>query len=205
MGNGLIVGGFLNRGSTGVSSFSPTIYGRQAAVNYVVYAFGDTETIDFPAGAGSGCDIVLYATASDIELRVSAAATGNVAVDEEWYDTSGTPGDAGSGYVTIFKLNERTDVTVNIYTSNQTVGFGDGVTFSDQGTWTDDDKSTFFNPTNATNYGSTVDCDSSQTVPGSDADQGYFTLQFTFRKTGYNDYTISFQAFAQSQCTYDSI
>lgn len=199
---GMLIGGFLSQSSPG---FNPTVDGREAAVNHVLEVYGE----DYVFGGNSTADasgrIYIWATASDIVIKVGGNASGNVSTDVLWWDNDSPSNSAtaadyspASGGTTIFSLGERTGVTVNIYTSNETTGFG-SPTFPEMGTWTDDDKSTFFNPTNSTAYGGGVDCDASASMgAGPDSHQGFRTLQFTFRKTGYSDYTISFQAYVEA-------
>ena len=186
-----------------VINFSPTISARQAGAGNAVDSFAEdfnfdpgTSTADAQAG------LWLYCTASDCFVRCGGDAGGNVIADVSWYNPAGVDqGDPGlhTGVgTTIFQLGVRPD-SVNIFTSQQTVDIGTcSFPTSIGSAWTDDNKSTFFNPTNDTKYGKFATCGSGVGGGGLDADGGTFELQFTFRKSGYVDYTITFQAQVRS-------
>jgi len=175
------------------SSFAPTVGCREAVAGYVVDSTGDdVDTIGSVAQGRSG--IWVFNTGSDIEIRVGATAVGNFEADDNWYDelgaNQGDPGvDTGVG-TTVFNLNDASGVTVNIYTVSTTVVTGTP-SFSAIGTYTDDDKSTFFSPTASTKYGKRVDADALSFGGGANSEHGHFEIQITFRKSGYADYTIN--------------
>jgi hypothetical protein len=100
--------------------------------------------------------------------------------------SEGTPGTDEN----IFLLGERPD-TVNIYTAALT----DSEPDVDQvaiGSFTDDDKITFFNPTNGVNYG--YELQVAAVDPGDKNQLGRMTLKFTFRKAGFIDLSVLFRS-----------
>lgn len=186
------------------SAFNPTNSGRIDANGYVVYA----NDIDFEISPGSAsasdtAAMWVIQTATDCFIRVGRATAGD---GDNWYNTGGTgQGDPGAWTgtgTTIFQLNEQCD-TVNIYNSNDN-SINGTPTFSVVGTsYTSDDKTTFFAPTQDTKYGRRVICSAFQSGFGSDQETGECTMQFTFRKSGYDDYTITFRSRANATASVD--
>lgn len=179
-----------------------SIFARQAAAGDALYVNASEFIFDGIASVDSRAYVWVVKTATTCQIRLSEYHTDSATPN--WYDTTGTPqGDPGnySGtYAVAFDLNAIPD-TINIYTSNSTTLFGTP-SFPAIGSWTDDNKSTFFNPTQDVLYGRYVDCNA-VAGPGFDVDteQGHTTLQFTFRKAGYTDYTISFKVQARAYAT----
>jgi hypothetical protein len=139
-------------------------------------------------------EVYLWATATDVEIRIEGSAGGSNTEECEWFDENGVSQGTTSplSATTIFKYGSRTGVTVNIYTSNSGLP-SDGCSRVKRGTFTDDDKSTFFNPTNSTKYGYQLDCEARDPPNGSPQSGGtIMQIQFTFKKAGASDYTITF-------------
>ena len=129
---------------------------------------------------------------------------------EKWYNTvgadQGDPGTYSGTGTSILSLGVVPD-SVNIYTQDTEVhqgsgGGSTGMTFVDYGVFTDDDKSTFFDPADATKYGKYAYAhnESSQLV---NATEGYTVVQFTFRKAGLDDLTYTFRAYARAEASYE--
>jgi hypothetical protein len=194
---GMLVGGFADVGFDS-GGFAPEIIGRE------YFSFGDRVVratgvdADEPTStAEAHAELVIWNTGSDIEVRISGNGGGGTTEEVEWWDdlgvSQGTSSPALSA-TTVFKLNEVTGVTVNIYTVED--GLTTGMSRVKRGTFTDDDKTTFFSPTASTEYGYQLDAEATDPPGlGETADAAdTMVLQFTFRKTGYADYTINFGA-----------
>lgn len=186
-----------------VSVFSPTLSGRLDANGYVVYANDqDFQLAPTDAFADDRAAIWVIQTATDCFIRVGRWISGN---GDQWYNTGGTgqgdPGTYTGTGTTVFQLNEQCD-SVNIYNSldNSITGTP---TFTAIGSYTSDDKVTFFAPTQDTKYGRYVWADAEELGIGTDTQIGEVTLQFTFRKSGYGDYTVTFRGRARAVATAD--
>lgn len=183
--------------------WNEAIYARQAAAGNALYVYASEFVFEGIANVDARAYVWLVKTATTCQIRLSEYHTDS-GLGINWYDTTGTgqgdPGNYSSTYAVAFDLNAIPD-TVNIYTSNSTTVLGTP-SFPQIGSWTDDNKSTFFNPTQDVKYGRYVSCNA-QAGPGfdNDTEQGYSTLQFTFRKAGYTDYTISFKYEARAYAT----
>lgn len=185
--------------------FAPTIDGRVDADGIVEYSFeSDFEISPLDAYADDRAVIWLIKTSTDCFVRVGRWQGGDPF--DEWYNGVGTAqGDpglyTGTG-TTVFTLNEVPD-TVNIYNKQDTTTTGSPV-FTAYGTsYTSDDKTTFFNPTQDAKYGRYVDCSSAITGLGTDTHEGETTLQFTFRSSGKDDYTVTFRVRCKTTATVE--
>lgn len=140
-------------------------------------------------------EVYIWATATDVEIRITGSAGGSTTEECEWFDENGVSQGTTSplSATTIFKYGSRTGVTVNIYTSNSGLP-SDGCSRAKRGTFTDDDKTTFFNPTNSTKYGYELDCEARDPPfdPPPQSGGTIMQIQFTFKKSGASDYTITF-------------
>lgn len=159
---------------------------------YVVKAWGD----DLTEGSSSSTartELCIKTTASETYVICNANGTGNGGgVDEAWYiPTDSDQGAPGTDEV-IFTLGERID-SCNIYTA--AVDEDAANVRTPLGTFTDDDKSTFFNPSDATLYGTRIVCTAMDSGGGPDTQFGGMTMQFTFRKTGFTDLTLTFKGY----------
>ena len=189
----------------GTTDFAPTISGRYlmgspiVTTDLVVYSVGS----DFDIGPNGtaisqGASAVwLIKSATDCFIRVAADAAPGT---DNWYNTGGTaqgdPGTRTGTGTTVFQLNDIPD-TVNIYnvvdtTTVPTPDYGNN--FSGATAYTSDDKVTFFDPSQDSKYGRGIVCDAeciNESFCG-DTEDGRSVIQFTFRKSGKNDYTITF-------------
>lgn len=193
--------------ATGVASsnFSPTIYGRIYANGIVAYALD----IDFqfdpgPASAANHSAVWVIQTATSCFIRVGRWVN---SAGTTWYNTTGaSQGDPGAYTgvgTTVFDLGEQCD-SVNIYNSGDTQTLGTSTFSNPFGTsYTSDDKTTFFAPTQDSKYGRRVASSAFQSGFGSDIEDGKTRLQVTFRKSGYPDYTIEFEVRARAQADVD--
>lgn len=179
---------------------TPTVLGQTTSQGSGVLAFAQASESIYPppGGAGASADIAIWVItdANNCYIRVAADTNGGSFEDSGWYaptnvDQGQLTAIAGAG-TTVFTLGLRPD-SINIYTVAQTIN-GDGVSLGAIGSYTNDNKVSFFSPTNSVKYGLQMDC-SSQTDPpsGTDFDIGDFTVQITFRKAGYHDYTITYK------------
>lgn len=188
--------------SGGGADFNPTILGDSWGVkgDNVVYAYSE----ELEGTNTARTELWLISSGSDIELRVSGFWNGDPLYSEaEWYnpdhvsqgapDTDRTPG------TTVFQLGDRSGVTVNLYTvPGGDSGGTQNLDWDKIGSFTDDDKSTFFNPTDSTDYGYRLTALATATYPDP---AGAEALQITFRKAGYNDFTITMEC--NSDAFYD--
>lgn len=191
-----------------VTEFDPTISGRVEANGDVVYSTWSDFAISPSSAYSEGeAGIWLIQTATDCFIRVGANGTGDFGT-ENWYDTGGTgqgdPGLLTSAGTTVFQLNELAD-TVNIWNKadNSTQGTPSFSNTTGGTGYTSDDKTTFFSPTQSAKYGRKVLCISAQSGTGTTTEEGNFDIQFTFRKGGKNDYTITFQGHSKAVATVD--
>lgn len=188
----------------GASDFTPTLYGDaySRASSSVVSADGE-ETNKGPANADADTTIWLITSAGEMELRVQADWGGDTG-DGTWWDElgvdQGAPDNNRIPGTLIFELGDRTGVTVNIFTTFQNLD--SSAVLTKIGTFTDDDGITFFNPTNATDYG--WDLDASASDPGDTTVDATQRTRFTFRKAGFNDYVIEFQQEAHATASDES-
>lgn len=185
------------------TGFSPTISGRIDANGIVVYG-NDVDFAIFPADASAGDRAAIWViqTSTNCFIRVGRWISGN---GDTWYNTVGvSQGDpglyTGTG-TTVFELGEQCD-SVNIYNSNDNTtdapSAQGSVTYIAIGSYTSDDKTTFFAPTQDTKYGRQVYAQETETGIGFNTAVGEVTVQFTFRKSGYDDYTITFRGRARA-------
>lgn len=186
--------------------FSPIIYGRVHADGYVCLS----DWLEFalsPASASATADVGIWliATADNCYVRCGVQGSGDFGI-EQWYNTSGTgqgdPGTIGSTGATVFELGAVPD-TVNIYNANDNTIAGAPSFTNVSGTYTSDDKSTFFSPTTSTKYGRRCNTSAFQSGFGTDTETGEVTIQFTFRKSGETDYTVTFRGRATSEASVD--
>lgn len=190
-------------------AFLPTQSGRHSAVGFVVDSRGLDSVLSPGTSVAQGaCEIWLVTDASDCYIRVAATAVGNSIADDSWYDTAsvdqGDPGNVGTSGTVVYQLNERPD-SVNIYNAadNTVVGTPTFGNVTGGTAYTSDDKSTFFNPTDALKYGRKVDSDAVQSGFGVKTTDGNFDIQFTFRKAGYKDLTITFNGDGYARAEVD--
>lgn len=206
-----VCGGMANAAAK-ITVFNPTILGRTSATspssNYVVYmASSDFELAPGTAVATGTSAVWLIKTSTDCFIRVGGNTS--PAGTEQWYNTGGTqqgdPGlQTGTG-TNVFQLNQVPD-TVNIYNKldNNTLGTCSFTNTSGGTSYTSDDKSTFFNPTQDAKYGRMVVAAASCTGGFcNDVDDGYTQVQFTFRKSGLDDYTVTFTARGRGNATVE--
>ena len=183
--------------SGGDQYFAPTVYGRISSAGILVLGQGEDYELDPGTSSCHGrAGIWLWRTGGDIYIRCGCWGDGNVIAQEIWYNgggiDQGDPGRENTAGTDIMQLNSDVD-SVNIYAAaNDFVAAGSPTdpTFSAYGTFTDDDKSTFFLPTVDTKYGRLITSDGSG---GSGVREGTITVQYTFRKANYADLTITFR------------
>ena len=189
--------GTLRQVFSSVADFAPTVLGDSIGVqatDFVVGSLGDDEEAG-NSSASADTDLWIVATGGNIHIKVSGTASGNSAADVDWFNpahaTQGAPDTNRVPGTTVFSLGEITGVTVNIFTIRANVP--DGLTSVKIGTFTDDNKSTFFTPVADTDYGYAynADADDPPSAGEVDAVTDYSVRQFTFRKAGFNDYTIT--------------
>ncbi len=177
--------------AAGGGVFAPTQFGRFAGDGNVVLCIAD----DFGIGssdASSDFLVWIETSATDCFIYIEGDANGNVAAVIDWFDSGGGNQGAPGADRLVYQLNERPD-SVNIFTS----ALDDTDTGINQqalpggGAFTDDDKTTFFNPVDTTEYGWKLDGFADD--PGVSIANGDMTVQFTFRKAGYADLTVSFK------------
>jgi hypothetical protein len=180
-------------GASGIN-FAPTVIGQQEADGIVCHAEADDSNFG-PSSASADTSVWLETTASDCFIRVDGFANASSIADVNWFSPvdvdEGTPGTDED----VFVLNQRPD-SVNIFTFSLDDSQPDTVHVK-IGTFTDDDKSTFFNPTNAVNYGYELQINASD--PGDGNQDGSQTIQFTFRKAGLNDLTVLYRTTGNAQ------
>lgn len=190
----------------GGGGFSPVIYGRVHADGYVCLS----DWLDFAlspasANATADCGIWLIATADNCYIRVGVDGSGDFGI-EQWYNTGGTgqgdPGLISGTGTTVFELGTVPD-SVNIYNANDNSILGAPTFTTVSGSYTSDDKSTFFSPTTSTKYGRRCNAVASQSGFGTDDETGEVTIQFTFRKSGESDYTVTFRGRSNAQADVD--
>lgn len=185
---GMLTGGFFSQGAGGGLDFAPTILGRQVSNGILSNVYAEDEDKKSTPHADATSDLWVITTVSEVEVRINTFANGNNDEIEQWWDDAsvlqGIPGPTEL----VFQLGERTDVTFNFFTEN--VVTNAEITHTKLlSNFTDDDKISFVTPTNAVRYGYTYDTDNEAGA----ANVGTVTYGITFRKTGFNDYTIRFK------------
>jgi len=185
------------------AEFAPTIDGQVEADGHAVYSSHSDFVIDDIATANGDICIWLIQTVDNCYIRVGA--DGAAGASDNWYDdlgaAQGDPGSRTTTGATIFTLGEVPD-SVNIYNLADTTFVG-APAYAAYGTaYTSDDKSTFFSPTQDAKYGRMIDSYASA-GPGfdSDVEDGHIEVQYTFRKAGASDYTITFSGRARALAT----
>ncbi len=189
--------GFWSEG--GGTPFTPTILGDSGVLvgEVVVESLAESSDPDpQPSGADADTWIWVVFEGGDIEIRVAADFNGNLVEDSAWYNPShvdqGAPDTNLVPGTTVFQLGETTGVTVNIFSFRANTP--DGLSETKVGTFTDDDKSTFFAPSASVDYGWNYEARAVD-PPGAGENNSvtdWAVRQFTFRKAGFEDYTISF-------------
>lgn len=187
---GLLLGGIS--GSSAETVFAPTELGRQASTDAfsqrVVWATATEFSVN-PADSEAEVDIWIETDAGETYIRVESYADGDTSTVEQWYNTGGTGQGAPGTDEDIMTLGERVD-SINIYTRT----FNSGLNVTHQQQWasfTDDDKTTFFVPTNGSKYGYRLRA--SVVTSSSAAAASNNWLQFTCRKAGYTDLTFLYR------------
>jgi hypothetical protein len=186
------------------TGFPVTVLGDSIGVqstDYCVSVVAEDEQ-EGNSNADADTDIWVESTSNNVSIRVAGAGNGNFGIDRDWYnpahvsqgvpDTDRTPG------TTVFLLGQREGVTVNIYTIR--ANEPDGLNSIKIGSFTDDDKSTFFAPTDGVQYGYAynADADDPPGVGETDWAFDYSVRQFTFRKDGFDDYTITMGTYVEA-------
>lgn len=183
----------------GLQAFAPTVSGRLGLGTFlsrVVEGSGEDYVFGGSSSANGSCSVWVLRTGGDVYIRVGCNGSGSVVFEEAWYNQAGAdqgdPGTEASAGTTVFQLNEDVD-SVNIYASAFDVNDQGSPSFSAVGTFTDDQKTTFFLPTADVKYGRLLDCDGGG---GSGNNTGRMSIEVTFRKAGYEDYTVKFTGYA---------
>ena len=185
---GVLVGGFYSGGE-----FAPSYLGQVAGDGDVIIAEAEDSQLG-AASASADSQIWVETDASQTYVRVDGQASPETTL--EWYDDNGSSqGDPGTDR-NVLTLGQRVD-SVNIFTKNNTTISG-SPNLAAIGTYTNDDKSTFFNPTNGVNYGLDMQTSASAGGPGSESEEGSFIIQITFRKAGFSDLTVEFKGRSKS-------
>lgn len=200
---GMLAGGYYSQGSGAGSDFSPTYYAAQASLTWAVLSEGEHYAYQSGAGVDVDCQLWVETTTTETYVRLAGSATGNVIANVDWFNTvgvnQGTPGVDENAMA----LGTRVD-TVNIYTKSSTLtGSSTTPVLNAIGTYTNDDKTTFFNPTNGVNYGLDVIADVNASG-STEWEDGKVTMQVTFRKSGFNDLTVDFSMYARGDAESDS-
>lgn len=183
----------------GGSTFAPTVSGRLGlgtTATRVVEGSADDYVLGGGSSADGSCAIWVLRTGGDVYIRVGCRGAGNGTPVEQWYNQAGAgqgdPGEESTAGTTIFQLNEDVD-TVNIYASAFDSTTTGSPNFAAIGTFTDDQKTTFFLPTADVKYGRSLDCDGGG---GTGLNEALISIEVTFRKAGLDDYTVKFTGFA---------
>jgi len=199
------LGGILKT-AAGSSTFAPTVSGR-LGLGTVASRVVEGGADDYYPGPGSSADgsnsIWVLRTGGDVYIRVGCRGAGNGTPVEAWYNQAGAdqgdPGEESTAGTTVFQLNEDVD-SVNIYASAFDVTTTGSPSFSAVGTFTDDQKSTFFLPTADVKYGRLLDCDGGG---GTGTNEGLMSIEVTFRKAGLDDYTVKFTGWSYADWESD--
>jgi hypothetical protein len=162
----------------------PTRIGREIGSPLIVASASDFETS--PSSATADASVWVETSATQTYIRVDGNASGNVIAVVNWFDTANVDQGAPGVDEDVFLLNQRAD-SIRIYSYAFDVA-DDGITLSQVGTFTDN---VFFSPTNAVNYGLKMDAVSSA-APGTDFDNGSFTIEITLRKAGFADLIVRY-------------
>lgn len=202
---GLLLGGHLYAPPLGTVDFSPTyIVARTTDTggSWPGLALWGSVADANPQGgfASVRCNIWARATSTDTLVQMSINNRNGNSQLHRYFDTSGASlGDPGTGGSNAMLLGVRADeirITVAVIAS-----IGDGGSHQQIGTFTDN---VFFSPTNLTNYGYQDDCVSEVPPGNNDADDYDIEVTFTFRKTGYNDLTVTYRTWADSAADVDA-
>lgn len=198
---GILLGGHLKKAPAPDPSAFP--------VTYVAADIGDPggiclnatywDTASGPSGASATCRIWVETSASDTFVRIDITNKSGNDQNPDWYNTAGVAqGDPGSNQNAL-QLGERIDtVKIRLVASDEA---DDGVTVSQQGSFTDD---VAFNPTNAVQYGYNIECDSGVPPGVFDSDDGYITIEFTFVKSGFTTLMVTYRANIDTEANDDS-
>lgn len=188
--------------SSSGTPFAPTFFARQSTApltSPTAEGFSDLETPG-STSIDAETEFWLETTAGDCFIRLDAFGQGNGSFHEKWWDTGDADQGAPGTDENAMQLNERPD-TVNIFTFAVDIS-APSSSHVKIGTFTDDDKSTFFNPTDGVNYGWTLLMEASD--PGDMGVSGSHVIQFTFRKAGFADLTVFYSGFADAQASDNS-
>lgn len=181
------------------AGWNETLYGRIEANGDVCYGRDIEFNLGSP-GPNATARSYLWVVQEGGACKVYCAVNNSPNVTNQWYNTGGSPQGApgtwpSSGAV-ILDIGEEVD-SVNIYTvAENDLGTTGTLSFGEVGTFTDDDKTTFFAPSSGVDYGGYVDCNNPSTPPSANSCEGERVIQFTFRKSGRDDLTYTFQAHA---------
>lgn len=184
------------------SGFNPTNNGRVEANGDVIYALGDDLQSGSNASATGHAGIWLTKTSDNCYLRVGGDATGNITATATWYNTSGGGNTAasrvGSG-TTVFTLGEVPDSVIITNVSDNTQS--GSPTFTNINGGTSYTSGSSFSPTTDAKYGREVQNVAATFGPGSNTSEGNFDIRFTFEKSGYDDYVITYQGHGKAIAT----
>lgn len=179
--------------------FVPVIYGRIASNGDTVYSFGSDDAIAPSTATGEGyTGVWLYMTSDNCYVRVGCHAVGGLSTTEQWYNTGGTsqgdPGpETGTG-TNVFELGTQPS---EVRITNTDTDVAGAPVYSVLGSsYT---SGSFFTPSVDTKYGRRVWALATRSTLGITQEQGYIDLQFTFRKPGETDYTVTFRGRAQGR------
>ena len=191
------------KGGGGIGTWNPTIIGRISTNGVVVYSYGNDDSLEPNFAVGEAdAGIWLIRTSDNCYIRCGGNAAGGLQNYTRWYNTSGAnqgdPGTRSGTGTNIFTLGLAPD-SVNIYNVSDSTVTGTPIYATQGSSYTSDNKSTFFEPTIDTKYGRYVDCLASRNTTGVTFEEGATTVQFTFRKSGETDYTVTFKARAESR------
>lgn len=179
--------GALGAGAAGGSAFAPTLIGRAAADGNTGSFIA--ENIEFGAnGADAFAQLWLVTSATDCFIRIGGSAVGNSVNNEDWFNAAGVAQGAPGVNENVFQLNERPD-SVNIFTAANS---GSANTLLWSAAFTDDDKTTFFNPTDTSEYGYDMQAQANDPF-GTSIITGVKDMAFTFRKAGFADLTATYR------------
>lgn len=185
-------------GGGGVQAFSPTIDGRIAADGVVVNASSFRTTIA-PSNASAAADAYIYVEVVSGNAYVYVLIDG-ISVLGSWFEDDGTGNTAtASTEYTVFTLGAEPDeIKVEVSGESTSSSSGGSASIVDTGSYTD---GVFFTPVLTTgNYGARADTAATDTSDDgvSETASASFNVTFTFRKAGYEDYSITFSATASS-------
>lgn len=178
------------------NEFNPTIAGRISANGVVAYGNEFHFSLSTP-GPAAYAETGLWVIQTVDNCYIRCGISGNPNTTNQWYNTSGVgqgaPGVITGAGTTIFTLGELCDEVRIDHTEVTTLGTP---TFNNvSSTYTDN---TFFTPTQDAKYGRTVDAYMTSAPDPATPDDGRIQLAVTFRKSGKNDYTITFEGRARA-------